>query len=71
MTDLEAMAANAVESAVLGADDVLVLNFERAMSGEEFERVAATIGGGPLKGRVLIVGGGAKMLVARDAAAAG
>jgi hypothetical protein len=71
VTDLEAVAAGAVESAVLGPDDVLVLAFEGGMSREQFAALTENVTGGHpgLKGRVLLISG-AKVLVARGAAKA-
>lgn len=71
MTDLEAIAASAVESAVLGPDDVLVLTFENNMSREQFNAFAENVGGGHpgLKGRILLIAG-AKAIIARGAAKA-
>lgn len=71
MTDLEKIAAGAVESAVLGPDDVLVLSFDRDMTPDEFERIgnAITEFHSGMRGRILLVAG-AKVLVAHDAAKA-
>lgn len=71
MTDLEKIAAGAVESAVLGPDDLLVLTFESGMSHQQFDALAQNITGGHpgLKGRILLITG-AKVLVARGAAKA-
>lgn len=72
MTDLETIAAGAVESAVLEPDDVLVLTFDGSgMSHEQFDAFAdGVVGRHPgLKGRILFIAG-AKVLVARGAAKA-
>lgn len=71
MTDLKEIAVGAVESAVLGPDDVLVLTFESGMSREQFNAFTEKVTGGHpgLKGRILLISG-ARALVARGAAKA-
>lgn len=70
MTAPDEVLANAVESAVIGPDDVLVLLFEQ-MNSAEFERIKSLLDqhSNGLAGRVLIIAG-AKAMVARGAAKA-
>lgn len=71
MTDLDELVASAIESTIVGPDDVLVLSFEQDVSPAEFERLRETIldHRDGLRGRVLLVAG-AKALVVRDGAKA-
>lgn len=67
MCDLDALLAKAQDVAVLGPDDVLVIQLDSVMGRQEFDEVTALLEAGPLAGRVLLVAGAKKLLVARAA----